>query len=63
MGKIRGKLYPEYLNQLETEVVAEMVDKLLPDVMRVKRIGRTILVFIGQPAFGPCFDDTGYDWV
>jgi len=27
----------------------------------VKRIGRTILVFIGQPALGPCFDGTGYD--
>jgi hypothetical protein len=62
MGKIRGRLDPEYLNQLDTEVVAEMVDKLLPDVMRVKRIGRTILVFVGQPAFGPCFDGTGYDF-
>ena len=62
MGEIRGKLDPEYLNQLDTEVVAEMVDKLLPDVMRVKRIGRTILVFVGQPAFGPCFDGTGYDF-
>lgn len=38
----------------------KFADSLLPYVRRLRQVGRNVAVYLSQPEFRPCFDETGY---